>query len=79
MKLDRSRLITKLGERGFGRVSAESLAGQVVALWQPGPGKWAVNSGESSFRVTRGGDVIYETPSQLIAVTITEVLNELGA
>ena len=79
MKLDRNRLITKLGERGFGRVSAESLADRVVALWQPGTGKWAVNSGEGSFRVARGRDVICETPSHLIAATIAEVLNEMDA
>lgn len=79
MKPDRDGLLKKFGERGLGQLSAERLADLLVTRWQSGPGKWVVNSGEGSYRATRGGDVIYETPSQIIAGTIAEVLNELDA
>jgi hypothetical protein len=79
VKPDRDGLIKKFGERGLGQITAERLADLLVTRWQAGAGKWVVNSGEDRFSAARGAAVIYETPSQIIAVTVADVLNELDA
>jgi len=79
VKPDRDGLMKKFGERGLGQLTAERLADLLVTRWQAGSGKWVVNSGEDRFSAARGAAVIYETPSQIIAVTVADVLNELGA
>jgi hypothetical protein len=78
-KPHRGTLIERLRARGLRQLDAEDVADHVIEQWQPGSGAWVVNGDGGRCQVVRRRTVILDTPSQISAGHLADLLNEMNA